>query len=79
VWSLRCLKSKYLWLFSARRVSRHVGRDVSAQVNYLKFSIENNFDFVDSIKRKTNKLKIINKNNNKYPFAIRENTIIRKK
>jgi hypothetical protein len=54
-------------------------KGASAQVNYLKFSIENSFDFVNNIKRRTNKLKIINKNNNKYLFVIRENIIVRKK
>jgi hypothetical protein len=41
--------------------------------------MENSFDFVNNIKRKTNKLKIINKSNNKYLFVIRENIIIREK
>jgi hypothetical protein len=54
-------------------------KETSTQVNYLKFNIESSFDFVNSIKRKTNKLKIINKNNNKCPFAIRENIIVKEK
>jgi hypothetical protein len=54
-------------------------KETSAQINYLKLSIKNGFDFVNNIKRRINKLKIINKSNNKYFFVIKENIIIKKK